>query len=76
MFNIVIFGAPGSGKGTQSVKIAEKYHLKHLSTGDVLREEIKSGSNLGKEIARLIDDGNFVPDEMIEQMVEAFIIVW
>ncbi|MDA3891347.1 MAG: adenylate kinase [Salinivirgaceae bacterium] len=74
MFNIVIFGAPGSGKGTQSLKIAEKYQLKHLSTGDVLREEIKSGSELGKEIARLIDSGNFVPDEMIEQMVETFIL--
>lgn len=74
MFNIVIFGPPGSGKGTQSVKISEKYQLKHLSTGDVLREEIKSGSDLGKDIARLIDTGNFVPDEMIQQMVEAILV--
>lgn len=73
MFNVVIFGAPGSGKGTQSAQIAEKYGLKHLSTGDVLREEIKSGSELGKEIASRIDGGNFVPDEMIEEMVEAYI---
>jgi len=70
MFNIVIMGPPGSGKGTQSVKISEKFQLKHLSTGDVLREEIKSGSALGQEIAQLIDKGNFVPDEMIQQMVE------
>jgi adenylate kinase len=74
MFNIVIFGPPGSGKGTQSVKISEKYQLKHLSTGDVLREEIKSGSALGTDIARLIDTGNFVPDEMIQQMVEAILV--
>jgi len=74
MFNIVIMGPPGCGKGTQSVKISEKFQLKHLSTGDVLREEIKSGSALGQEIAQLINKGNFVPDEMIQQMVERILV--
>lgn len=73
MFNIVIFGPPGSGKGTQSNWIIEKYNLIHLSTGDVLRTEIKSGSELGQEIKKLIDHGNLVPDEMIEKMVKKFV---
>ncbi|HEY4800906.1 MAG TPA: nucleoside monophosphate kinase, partial [Bacteroidia bacterium] len=48
MLNIVIFGPPGSGKGTQAVRLVEKYHLMHLSTGDVFRENIKTGTELGK----------------------------
>jgi adenylate kinase len=74
MFNIIIFGPPGSGKGTQSEKIVEKYNLQHLSTGDLLRKEIKSGSELGKDISNLINNGELVPDEMVYQMVEAFIL--
>lgn len=74
MFNIVIFGPPGAGKGTQSKFIVENYNLLHLSTGDVLRTEVESGSQLGIEIAQLIDKGNFVPDEMIQRMVKAFIL--
>lgn len=74
MLNLVIFGPPGSGKGTQSEKIIEKYKLTHLSTGDLLREEISSGSDLGKQISDHIDDGNFVPDEMIQRMVKAFVL--
>lgn len=74
MFNIVIFGPPGSGKGTQSERIIEKYQLKHLSTGDLLRAEKKSGSKLGEQIKALIDQGNLVPDAMVEQMVRAFVI--
>lgn len=73
MFNVIIFGPPGSGKGTQSAKIIEKYKLKHLSTGDLLRIEKDSGSELGAEIARLIDNGNMVSDEMAQKMVEAFV---
>jgi adenylate kinase len=74
MFNIVIFGPPGSGKGTQSERIIEKYQLKHLSTGDLLRAEENSGSALGEQIKALIDKGNLVPDEMVEQMVRTFVI--
>lgn len=65
MLNIVIFGAPGSGKGTQSEKITEKYDIRHISTGDVLREEIKNGTELGKTAKRYIDEGQLLPDELI-----------
>lgn len=65
MLNIVIFGAPGSGKGTQSEKITEKYGIIHISTGDVLREEIKNGTELGKTAKRYIDEGQLLPDELI-----------
>jgi len=74
MYNIIIFGPPGSGKGTQSEKIVEKFKLKHLSTGDLLRKEIKSESKLGQDISELINNGNLVPDEMVYQMVESFIL--
>lgn len=65
MLNIVIFGPPGSGKGTQSAKIVEKYHLVHLSTGDLLREEMAKNSPLGQEVRKFIDKGLLVPDEII-----------
>ena len=65
MLNIVIFGAPGSGKGTQSEKITENYGIRHISTGDVLREEIKNGTELGKTAKRYIDEGQLLPDELI-----------
>jgi adenylate kinase len=65
MKNIVIFGAPGSGKGTQSDKIIEKYGLNHISTGDVLRSEIKKGTELGKTAAIYIDKGNLIPDDLM-----------
>ena len=67
---IVIFGAPGSGKGTEARLLAEKFSLEHISTGDLLRKEIKKGSELGKEIASFIDGGNFVPDEMSFSLVK------
>ena len=63
--NIVIFGAPGSGKGTQSEKLIEKYGLTHISTGDVLRKEIKKGSKLGKIAEEYISKGQLLPDELI-----------
>lgn len=63
--NIVIFGAPGSGKGTQSERLIEKYGLTHISTGDVLRKEIKSGSELGKIADGYISKGQLLPDELI-----------
>ena len=65
MLNIVIFGAPGSGKGTQSDKLIEHYHLFHISTGDVLRDHIRRGTELGKTAKGYIDQGQLVPDELI-----------
>jgi len=65
MKNIVIFGAPGSGKGTQSDLMIEHYGLGHISTGDVLRSEIKKGSELGKTAQSYIDKGNLIPDELM-----------
>ena len=65
MLNIVIFGAPGSGKGTQSERIVAKYGLNHISTGDVLRAQIKAGTELGKTAQRYIDQGQLLPDELI-----------
>ena len=65
MKNIVIFGAPGSGKGTQSDKMIEKYGLNHISTGDVLRSEIKKGTELGKTAAGYIDNGQLIPDDLM-----------
>ena len=65
MLNIVIFGAPGSGKGTQSERIVEKYGLDHISTGDVLRSEIAAGSELGMVAKGLIDNGQLIPDELM-----------
>lgn len=65
MLNIVIFGAPGSGKGTQSERIVAKYGINHISTGDVLRAEIKNGTELGKIAKGYIDQGQLIPDELI-----------
>ena len=65
MKNIVIFGAPGSGKGTQSDMLIEYYGLEHISTGDVLRGEIKKGTELGKTAQGYIDKGNLIPDELM-----------
>ena len=65
MKNIVIFGAPGSGKGTQSEKLIEKYGLEHISTGDVLRAEIKKGTDLGQTARQYIDQGQLIPDSLM-----------
>lgn len=70
MLNIIICGAPGSGKGTQSKLIAEKYNLKHLSTGDMLRNEIKLQTEIGKKAEQFISRGQLVPDEMIIAMLD------
>jgi len=67
--NVVIFGAPGAGKGTQSAMIAEKYGLKHLSTGELLRAEVEKKSEIGKQIDSYISHGNLVPDEVIINML-------
>lgn len=69
MLNIVIFGAPGSGKGTQSDKLIEHYHLFHISTGDVLRDNMRRGTELGKIAKGYIDQGQLVPDELIVDLL-------
>ena len=65
MKNIIIFGAPGSGKGTYSDSIVEKYGMGHISTGDVLRAEIKNSTELGKIAKGYIDNGQLIPDELM-----------
>ena len=65
MKNIIIFGAPGSGKGTYSDEIVAKYEMGHISTGDVLRNEIKNGTELGKIAKGYIDNGQLIPDELM-----------
>lgn len=65
MFNLVIFGAPGSGKGTQSEKLIDRYGLTHISTGDVLRQEIATGSELGKIADSYISKGHLIPDDLM-----------
>jgi adenylate kinase len=69
MKNIVLFGPPGAGKGTQSEKLIEKYGLTHLSTGDILRAERKAGTVLGKKANEFIEKGELVPDEVVIGMV-------
>ena len=69
MKNIVIFGAPGSGKGTQSDKIIAEFGVAHISTGDVLRSEIKAETELGKTASKYIQDGKLVPDDLIIDML-------
>lgn len=71
MFNIILFGPPGSGKGTQSEKLIAKYNLKHLSTGDLLRSEIANGTPLGLEAKKLMDAGQLVPDEVVVGMISS-----
>lgn len=65
MFNFIIFGAPGSGKGTQSQKIKDRYDLFHISTGDVLRDHIRRGTDLGKIAESYISKGQLIPDELM-----------
>lgn len=69
MLNIILFGPPGSGKGTQSERLIEKYGLKHLSTGDLLRSEIAAQTPLGMEAKNLMDKGQLVPDEVVIGMI-------
>ena len=69
MFNLILFGPPGSGKGTQSEKLIAKYNLKHLSTGDLLRSEISRKTPLGIEAKKFMDKGQLVPDEVVIGMI-------
>lgn len=69
MKNLVIFGAPGSGKGTQSDLLVVKYGFRHISTGDVLRAEIKQGTELGRTAQQFIDKGQLIPDELMIEIL-------
>jgi len=70
MLNLVLFGPPGAGKGTQSEKLIEKYNLVHLSTGDILRSELKAETKLGLEAKRYMEKGELVPDSVVIGMIE------
>src|SRR5215510_15761058 len=70
MFNLILFGPPGSGKGTQSDRLVEKYGLVHLSTGNLLREEISNKTPLGMEAKNFMDKGQLVPDEVVSGMID------
>lgn len=69
MFNLILFGPPGSGKGTQSERLVDKYHLKHLSTGELLRNEISQLTELGMEAKNFMDKGQLVPDHVVIGMI-------
>jgi adenylate kinase len=71
MFNLILFGPPGSGKGTQSEKLLAKYNLKHLSTGDLLRTEIARKTPLGREAKKFMEKGQLVPDEVVIGMISS-----
>ncbi len=71
MFNLILFGPPGSGKGTQSKKLAEKYSLKHVSTGDILRSEVKQQTTLGKKAQAIMTTGELVPDELLIEILHS-----
>ena len=71
MFNIILFGPPGSGKGTQSEKLMQKYSLQHVSTGDLLRNEIAAKTPLGMEAKSFMDNGILVPDEVVIGMISS-----
>jgi adenylate kinase len=70
MINIILFGPPGAGKGTQSAKLIEKYNLMHISTGDLFRKHLKEGTPLGKLAKGYMDNGNLVPDQLVIDMVD------
>ncbi len=73
MFNLILFGPPGSGKGTQSVKIADKFHLAHVSTGEIFRREIKNKTEMGRKVESIIERGDLVPDDMLIEILQAVV---
>ncbi len=70
MINLILFGPPGAGKGTQSAMLIEKYHLTHISTGDLFRKHLKEGTPLGKMAQEYMNKGNLVPDQVVIDMVD------
>lgn len=73
MLNIVLFGAPGCGKGTQAAKLKERYGINHVSTGEIIRSEIRRGTPLGKQVAYCIEHGQLAPDEVVIGIIEEYI---
>ena len=73
MLNIILFGAPGCGKGTQAARIKEKYNINHISTGDVIRGEIARGTELGKSMKSYIESGELAPDSIVIGMIRNYI---
>jgi adenylate kinase len=71
MFNLILFGPPGAGKGTQAIKIAEKFGWMHISTGDILRAEVSHGTPLGLKVKSVMDSGDLVSDELLVEIMEA-----
>jgi adenylate kinase len=70
VMNIILLGPPGSGKGTQAKMIADKYKVKHISTGDILRENVRGGTTLGKEAKKFMDAGQLVPDQVLINIIK------
>ena len=71
MYNLILFGPPGSGKGTQSARIAEKYNLVHASTGDIFRAEIRNGSPLGQKVQGIMEKGELIPDDLLVDVLKS-----
>lgn len=74
MFNLILFGPPGAGKGTQAVKIAEKFGWKHVSTGDILRAEVSQGTSLGLKVKAVMEAGHLVSDELLIEIMESVFV--
>lgn len=74
MFNLILFGPPGAGKGTQAVKIAEKFGWKHVSTGDILRAEVKQGTSLGLKVKAVMEAGHLVSDSLLIEIMESVFV--
>lgn len=74
MFNLILFGPPGAGKGTQAVKIAEKFGWKHVSTGDILRAEVSQGTPLGLKVRSVMEAGHLVSDDLLIEIMESVFV--
>ena len=74
MFNLILFGPPGAGKGTQAVKIAEKFKWVHVSTGDILRAEVSQGTPLGLKVKSVMEAGHLVSDELLIEIMESVFV--
>ncbi len=74
MFNLILFGPPGAGKGTQAIKIAEKFGWKHVSTGDILRAEVSQGTPLGLKVKAVMEAGHLVSDELLIEIMESVFV--